>query len=84
MGSLNVPIDAQQIALPLRKSVARCVLVLGHRAASAAYEGFVVVAMGLKWDGTLRANFVTCYQADNSMGKMRSSLTSSRAACPVC
>jgi hypothetical protein len=84
MGNRKVPIDAQQIALPLRKSVARWALVSGHRASSAAYEGFVVVAMGLKRDGTLRANFVTCYQADNSMGKMRSSLTSSRAACPSC
>jgi len=31
--------------------------------------------MGLKQDGLLKANFVTCYQADNSIGKIRNSPT---------
>lgn len=38
------------------------------------YEDFVVVlVLGLKRDGTLKANFITCYQADNSIGKIRRS-----------
>jgi hypothetical protein len=53
------------------------------RRVAVVYEDFVVVvAMGLKRDGTLKANVVTCYQADNSIGKIRSSPTWSRAACP--
>lgn len=52
------------------------------RRVAVVYEDFVVVvAMGLKQDGSLKANFVTCYQADNSIGKIRSSPTWSRAAC---
>ena len=36
------------------------------------YENFVVIlAFSLKCDGTLKANFVTCYQADNSIDKIR-------------
>jgi uncharacterized membrane protein YhdT len=31
--------------------------------------------------GSLKANFVTCYQADNSIGKIRSSPAWFRAAC---
>jgi len=46
------------------------------------YEDFVVVvAMGLKLDGSLKANFVTCYQADNSIGKIRRSPVWSRVDC---
>lgn len=46
------------------------------------YADFVVVvAMGLKLDGSLKANFVTCYQADNSIGKIRKSPVWSRVEC---
>lgn len=52
------------------------------RRVAVVYEDFVVViAMGLKQHGSLKANFVTCYQADNSIGKIRSSPAWSRAAC---
>ncbi len=52
------------------------------RRVAVVYEDFVVVvAMGLKQNGTLKANFVTCYQADNSIGKIRQSPAWSRAAC---
>lgn len=52
------------------------------RRVAVVYEDFVVVvAMGLKQDGSLKANFVTCYQADNSIRKIRSSPAWSRAAC---
>ena len=52
------------------------------RRVAIVYEDFVVVvAMRLKQDGSLKANFVTCYQADNSIGKIRSSPVWSRAAC---
>lgn len=44
------------------------------RRVAVVYEDFVVVVtMGLKLDGSLKANFVTCYQADNSIGKIRTS-----------
>ena len=52
------------------------------RRVAVVYEDFVVViAMKLSPDGSLRANFVTCYQADNSIGKIRTSPAWSRAAC---
>lgn len=52
------------------------------RRVAVVYEKFVVVvAMRLKRDGSLKANFVTCYQADNSIGTIRSSPEWSRAAC---
>lgn len=52
------------------------------RRVAVVYEDFVVVvAMGLKQDGSLKANFVTCYQADNSIGKIRASPVWSRAGC---
>lgn len=52
------------------------------RRVAVVYEDFVVVvAMGLKLDRSLRANFVTCYQADNSIGKIRTSPAWSRATC---
>ncbi|MGQ0665258.1 MAG: hypothetical protein ACT4P2_17115 [Pseudomonadota bacterium] len=37
-------------------------------------EDFVVVlSLGLRQDGALKANFVTCFQADNSIDKIRRS-----------
>jgi hypothetical protein len=46
------------------------------------YEDFVVVlALGLNRGGALRANFVTCYQANNSMGKIRTSPLWTREDC---
>lgn len=52
------------------------------RRVAVVYEDFVVVvAMGLKQDRTLKANFVTCFRADNSIGRIRSSPAWSRAAC---
>lgn len=52
------------------------------RRVAVVYEDFVVVvAMGLKVSGELKANFVTCYQADNSIGKIKTSPTWSRADC---
>lgn len=52
------------------------------RRVAVVYEDFVVVvAMGLKQDGSLKANLVTCYQADNSIGKIRSSPAWSKAEC---
>lgn len=45
-----------------------------RRRVDLVYEDFVVVlALGLKRDGTLYANFITCYQADNSINKIRTS-----------
>jgi hypothetical protein len=41
------------------------------RRVAVVYEDFaVIVQMGLKKDGSLKANFVTCYQADNSIDKI--------------
>ena len=37
--------------------------------------------MGLNRAGALRANFITCFQADNSNGKIRTSPLWSREAC---
>lgn len=52
------------------------------RRVAVVYQDFVVVvALGLKRDGSLKANFVTCYQADNSIGKIRMSPEWSREAC---
>lgn len=36
------------------------------------YTFVVVVSLWKKLDGSLKANFVTCYQADNSISKIRS------------
>jgi len=33
----------------------------------------VVIGISRKRDGNLKANFITCYQADNSIGKIRQS-----------
>lgn len=44
------------------------------RCVSVVFGDFVVVIrLGKKADGTLKANFVTCYEADNSIGKIRQS-----------
>lgn len=52
------------------------------RRVAVVYEDFVVVVtLGLKQDGALKANFVTCYQADNSIGKIRTSPLWSLADC---
>lgn len=37
--------------------------------------------LGLNRDDALRANFVTCYQADNSIGKIRTSPLWTREDC---
>jgi len=45
-----------------------------QRSVAVAYDDFVVVlAFSAKKDGTVKANFVTCYDADNSIGKIRQS-----------
>nr|WP_315400158.1 hypothetical protein [uncultured Duganella sp.] len=42
-----------------------------RRRVAVVYEEFVViVSMGLKGSGELKAKFVTCYQADNSIKKI--------------
>jgi hypothetical protein len=44
------------------------------RCVSVVFGDFVVVIrLGKKADGSLKANFVTCYDADNSIGKIRQS-----------
>lgn len=54
------------------------------RRVAVIYEDFVVViAMSLKRDNSLKANFITCYQAENSIGKIRTSPLWSRDACLV-
>jgi len=54
----------------------------GTRRVAVVYEDFVVViAMRLKQGDTLKANFTTCYQADNSIAKIRSSPAWSRLDC---
>jgi hypothetical protein len=55
---------------------------IGQHPVATVYEDFVVVvAMGLKQDGLLKANLMTCYQADNRIGKIGGSPAWSRAAC---
>ncbi|ATS22881.1 hypothetical protein PK69_17850 [Xanthomonas phaseoli pv. phaseoli] len=52
------------------------------RRVAVVYEDFVVViALSLKQDLALKANFITCYQADSSIGKIQSSPTWSREEC---
>jgi hypothetical protein len=44
------------------------------RRVAVVYEQFVVVvSLSLKKDDSLKANFVTCYQATNSIGKINTS-----------
>jgi len=48
----------------------------GTRRVAVVYENFVVViALRLTRNKTLKANFITCYQADNSIEKIRQSPT---------
>lgn len=52
------------------------------RRVAVVFEDFVVVVqVGLKQSGELRANFVTCYQADNSIEKIKSSPVWTREEC---
>ncbi|UXN57463.1 hypothetical protein [Phyllobacterium zundukense] len=52
------------------------------RCVSVVFGDFVVVIrLGKKADGTLKANFVTCYLADNSIGKIRQSPLWNREDC---
>lgn len=54
----------------------------GTRRVSIVYENFVVViALSLKRDGALKGNFITCYQADNSIDKIRQSPKWSLESC---
>lgn len=44
------------------------------RCVNVVFEDFVVVlSLGLRADGALKANFLTCIKADNSIGKIRTS-----------
>jgi len=60
----NVPRHAGWDAKAQTHSHTRCVSI-------ALGEFVVVVRLGLTKDGFLRGNFVTCYVADNSIGKIR-------------
>jgi hypothetical protein len=52
------------------------------RRVAVVYEDFVVViSIGAAKDGALKGSFVTCYQADNSIGKIRLAPLWSRADC---
>lgn len=52
------------------------------RRVAVVYEDFVVViGLRLNAHGSLKGNFVTCYQADNSMPKIRKSPRWDREAC---
>jgi hypothetical protein len=49
---------------------------------SVVYENFVVVIrLSLKRNGKLKGNFVTCYQADNSIRKIKSSPAWNKEKC---
>jgi hypothetical protein len=52
-----------------------------RRVAVVHQEFVVVIAISLKTDCSLKANFVTCYQADNSIDKIRTSPTWSKLNC---
>ncbi|EDZ67095.1 hypothetical protein NOC27_422 [Nitrosococcus oceani AFC27] len=46
------------------------------------YEDFVVVVeLGLKSGSNLKGNFITCYQAENSINKIRTSPIWNRNIC---
>ncbi len=52
------------------------------RCVGVVLEDFVVVlALSLRTDGQLKGEFVTCYQADNSIGKIRKSPLWDKALC---
>lgn len=49
---------------------------------SVVYENFVVIIkISLTRNGDLKGNFVTCYQADNSIGKIKASPVWDRDKC---
>lgn len=55
---------------------------LPHRRVEVVHEDFVVVLqISRKRNGRLKAKFVTCYQADNSIGMIRQSPAWDRVAC---
>lgn len=52
------------------------------RRVSVVYENFVVIiALSLKRNGSLKGNFITCFQANNSINKIRQSPKWSRQSC---
>ena len=56
----------------------------GTRRVSVVYGDFVVIIeMSLSKKGVLKANFVTCYEADNSIGKIRQSPQWDRDKCLI-
>lgn len=53
-----------------------------HRRVEVVHEDFVVVLqISRKNNGNLKAKFITCYQADNSIGRIRQSPAWDRLAC---
>ncbi|GEM19308.1 hypothetical protein [Nitrosococcus oceani] len=55
---------------------------VSHRRVSVVYEDFVVVVeLGLKSGSNLKGNFITCYQAENSINKIRTSPIWNRNIC---
>lgn len=47
---------------------------LPHRRVSVVYGDFaVIIGLSLNKNGELKGNFITCYEADNSIGKIRNS-----------
>lgn len=52
------------------------------RSATVAYGDFVVVlGFGVRRDNSIKAKFITCYHADNSIGKIRTSPAWTLATC---
>jgi len=53
-----------------------------HRRVSVVYEDFVVIiSLSLNKTGDLKGKFITCYQADNSIGKIRNSPIWDKKSC---
>lgn len=53
-----------------------------HRRVEVVHENFVVVLqISKKKDGTLKAKFITCFQADNSIARIRTSPAWNRQDC---
>ncbi|GGH59862.1 hypothetical protein GVY41_15775 [Frigidibacter albus] len=54
------------------------------RSVTVAYGDFVVVlGFGVRKDKSMKANFITCYEADNSIGKIRTSPAWTLAGCRI-
>lgn len=52
------------------------------RSVTVAYGDFVVVlGFGVRRDNSMKAKFITCYEADNSIGKIRTSPVWTLAGC---